>query len=98
MSKSLNGSICLTDLIELAKQQDKSFTKAKNGKIYCSVKLWINDEKDQYGNIASIQTTFKDATKEQKKYFGNFKEFEKQEPQPITQNDFPESIGDDLPF
>lgn len=74
MSKLLYGSICLTDVIELAKAKNGAVTKGKNGKLYVNVNVWINDEQDNYGNIAGIQTTFKDASKEDKKYIGNLKE------------------------
>lgn len=73
MSQKLYGSFDFSKLLELAKQGNKAFSKAENGKIYCNVDIWINDEKDKYGNNASIQTNFKDATKEDKVYFGNLK-------------------------
>jgi hypothetical protein len=73
MSKLLYGSIDFSKLLELAKAGNKAFSKAKNGKIYLNLNVWLNDEKDQYGNDASLQTTFKDATKEEKNYFGNLK-------------------------
>lgn len=73
MSQMLYGSLDFSKLLELAKKGDKAFTKHENGKIYLNVKAWINDEKDQFGNDASIQTAFKDATKEERIYFGNLK-------------------------
>lgn len=101
-SKLLVGSICFTDILELAKAGNKAFSRSKkNNKIYCSVNVWLNDEADQFGHNASIQTQFKDATKEEKKYVGNLKflEFQKEEPAALTQNDtsfLP--VEDDLPF
>lgn len=99
MSKLLFGSIDFSKLLELAKAGDKSFTKHKNGKLYVSLNVWINDEKDKVGNDASIQTNFKDATKEQKHYFGNLKFSEFKEPKPLGAEDtafIPEE--EDLPF
>jgi len=98
MSKLLYGSIDFTKLLELAKAGNKAFSKAENGKIYLNINIWINDEKDQYGNDASIQSNFKDATKEEKIYFGNLKISEKKEAEPLQagNNDVPNP--DDLPF
>ena len=72
------GSICLTDLIECAKQKHSAFTKGQNGKIYASVNVWLNNERDKYGNIMSIQLN---PTKEMKDldkrlYIGNMKQSE----------------------
>jgi len=98
MSKLLYGSIDFTKLLELAKAGNKAFSRADNGKIYLNLNVWINDEKDNYGNDASMQTSFKDAAKEDKIYFGNLKISEKKESEPIPENspEIPES--DDLPF
>jgi hypothetical protein len=81
------GSICLTDLIELAKKKHSAFTKGNNGKIYCAVNVWLNAETDKYGNIMSIQVN---PTKEMKDidgrpYIGNLKESDK--PKPISSRD-----------
>ena len=84
-------------MIEEAKKLNKAFKKAENGHIYANVNLWINDEKDQYGNCGSIQLNHKDSTKEERPYFGNFKEVSKKEPEAITQGDIPPAV-DDLPF
>ena len=98
MSKLLYGSINFSKLLELAKAGNKAFSKADNGKIYLNLNVWINDEKDQFGNDASMQTSFKEATKEDKFYFGNLKISEQQAPKPLEENssDIPES--DDLLF
>jgi len=98
MSKLLYGSIDFTKLLELAKGGNKAFSKADNGKIYLNLNVWINDEKDQYGNDASIQTSFKDAAKEDKIYFGNLKLSEKKENEPIPENSAEIPEADDLPF
>ena len=98
MSKLLYGSIDFSKLLELAKAGNKAFSKADNGKIYLNLNVWINDEKDQFGNDASMQTSFKEATKEDKFYFGNLKISEQQSPKPLEENssDIPES--DDFQF
>lgn len=98
MSKLLYGSIDFSKLLELAKSGDKSFSKADNGKIYCNLNVWINDEKDKFGNDASIQTNFKDATKEEKIYFGNLKVSEQKAPEPLQQNSSEIPDDSDLPF
>ena len=69
------GSIDFSKLIEQAKAGHKAFSKSeKNGKIYLNVDVYVKDEVDQFGNIASIRGTFKGATKEDKFYFANLKE------------------------
>ena len=83
MSKLLYGSIDFSKLLELAKAGNKAFSKAENGKIYMNLNVWINDEKDQYGNDASLQTSFKDCTKDDRVYFGNLKISEFSEPKPL---------------
>jgi len=98
MSKLLYGSVDFSKLLELAKAGNKAFSKAENGKIYLNLNVWINDEKDKFGNDASIQTTFKDCVKEEKIYFGNLKISEQKAPEPLQENsnDIPEES--DLPF
>ena len=98
MSKLMYGSLDFTKLLELAKVGNKAFSKAANGKIYLNLNVWINDEKDQFGNDASIQTSFKDATKEERHYFGNLKVSEFAEPKPLEENNAEIPDPDDLPF
>lgn len=74
MAQSYYGSIDFSKLIEQAKSGNKAFTKSENGKIYLNVRMYVNDEVDKYGNVASFQSNFKGATKEDKFYFGNLKE------------------------
>lgn len=81
------GSLCLTDMIEAAKKKHSAFTKGQNGKIYCSVNVWLNEEKDKYGNIMSVQLN---PTKEMKEidgraYIGNMKQSDG--PKPISDRD-----------
>jgi hypothetical protein len=71
---SYYGSIDFTKLVEMAKAGNKAFTKTENGKIYLNVRIWVNDELDKFGNVASFQSNFKGAQKEDKFYFGNLKE------------------------
>jgi hypothetical protein len=74
MAQSYYGSIDFSKLIEQAKSGNKAFSKSENGKIYLNVRMYVNDEVDKYGNVASFQSNFKGATKEEKFYFGNMKE------------------------
>ena len=75
MAQSFFGSIDFSKLLEMAKAGNKAFTKSeKNGRIYLNVDVYVKDEVDQYGNIASIRGTFKGAQKEDKFYFANLKE------------------------
>lgn len=71
---SYYGSIDFSKLMEQAKVGNRAFSKSENGKIYLNVRVWVNDELDKYGNVASFQSNFKGASKEDKFYFGNLKE------------------------
>lgn len=98
MSKLLYGSLCLTDLIEHAKTGHSAFTKAQNGKIYCSLNIWINDEKDKYGNDASLQINPAKESNHKKEYLGNFKYSGVKGSEPINVNDVPNLDELELPF
>lgn len=98
MSKLLYGSIDFSKLLELAKSGNKAFSRAENGKIYLNLNVWINDEKDRFGNDASVQTSFKDANKEDKHYFGNLKISEAPAPKPLEQNNAEVPAANDLPY
>jgi len=95
MAQSYYGSIDFSKLIEQAKSGNKAFTKSENGKIYLNVRMYVNDEVDKFGNIASFQSNFKGAGKEDKFYFGNMKESTPIDT-PVAVTDVPET--DDLPF
>ena len=71
----ITGSLCLSEINELAKAGHSSFTRAANGKIYFNVLIWENDEPDKFGNNFSVQLNAKkDAPDtEKKKYIGNMK-------------------------
>lgn len=81
------GSICLTDLIELAKKRHSAFTKGNNGKIYANINVWLNSEKDKFGNIMSVQInpTKEMKDKEDRVYIGNLKQSDG--PKPISDMD-----------
>ena len=98
MSKLLVGSIDFTKLLDEAKKGNKAFSRASNGKIYLNLNVWINEEKDKFGNIASLQSSFVDAQKEDKFYFGNLKEIEQKLPEPIAENSSEIPDSSDLPF
>lgn len=103
MSKLFTGSICLTDIVESAKKAHSSFVKSQtNGKVYCNVLLWENDEHDKFGNTHSLQlNSAKDKRDaEGKIYVGNFKPAEAKDPKPLSTTEA-KGIGDmvdGLPF
>ena len=77
--------------------KDKITTSEKNGKKYLNFNLWVNDKKDQYGNIGSInvsQTKEERESGQKKVYFGNIKPVERNAPQAAASVD----PTDDLPF
>jgi hypothetical protein len=78
MSTRFYGSICVSDLVDLAHKKHSAFSKADNGKIYANVTVWLNDEKDKYGNIMAVQLSPKKELREQdgQQYIGNMKETE----------------------
>lgn len=81
------GSIDLTLLIDEAKKKHSSFTKGNNGHVYASVNVWLNSEKDKYGNIMSIQINPSKEMKhiDKRIYIGNLKENEG--PKPVSDRD-----------
>lgn len=98
MSDFILGSICLTTLIEKAKQGHSAFSKsAKDGKVYFNYAEWINDEPNEFGQHSSILLSSSKEMKEQegKVYVGNGKKFENK---PVTQKDLPgDDFGDNIP-
>jgi hypothetical protein len=88
MSKMYTGSINLSRI-----EKDKIVKGAKSGDLFTNVVVWINDEKDEYGNDGAIQQQTKKG--EAKIYLGNFKAYEKQEDTIVDAT--PEET-DDLPF
>ena len=74
MNTLYTGSICLSDI-----DKTKIAKSEKNGKLYLSVDIWVNEQPDQYGNIGSInvrQSKEEREAKEKKTYIGNFKQLE----------------------
>ncbi len=103
MSKLINASICFTDLMDLAKKPHSAFTRAKNGKAYVSLQIWLNDEPDQYDHDVSIMMNSKKESREVegKVYIGNGKTstFGQSEPKQEKPDPFGEPIkADDFPF
>lgn len=63
-------------MIAKAKEGHSAFSKSeKNGKIYCNILVWENDEPDKFNNNHSVQlNASKDAAADQKGiYIGNMK-------------------------
>lgn len=102
MSEMFSGSICVTDILEKAKQGHSAFSKGNNGKIYMNVITWLNDKKDDYGNVMSHQlSSTKDKRDEEVKkygkvtYIGNSKRIESK---PIGDKDLPpDDFGSNIP-
>ena len=100
MAQGFYGSICLTDI-----PKDKITVSEKNGKKYLNISLWVNDELDQYQNVANIsvsQTKDEREAKVKKTYIGNLKYAQAQATaKPATQAqpiNTPPVMADDLPF
>ncbi len=99
MGQLINGSLCLTDIVEHAKKGHSAFNKGKNGKIYFNITEWVNDEKDDYGNDVSflLNSSKEKKDAEGKIYIGNGKKAAgSSTPIQSAQSEIP-SI-DDLPF
>jgi hypothetical protein len=100
MAQLFTGSICLTDLIDMAKQRHSSFQKGQsNGKIYCNIKIWVNDEVDKFGNSVGLQLNSSKEMRDTEKvfYIGNAKKVESASPQPLSNVDI-QVLESDLPF
>ena len=102
MSILINGSLCLTDLIEQAQKAHSAFTRGKNGKVYVNITQWLNDEADQYGNDASFQLNSSKEKRETegKVYIGNGKKSIGAQTTPIAAAEQTAMAGslDNLPF
>ena len=60
--------------IDLTKIDRSKIVHGKNGQEYFSMTMYVNDEKDDYGNDASVieaQSKLEREAKEAKKYLGN---------------------------
>lgn len=107
MSKMLIGSIDLNKV-----DKSKIITKDKNGKPfengakYLNVVVWVNDQEDNYGNIASIQQSISKEEREsgvKATYIGNLKDLQSNQPPQPQNNNSNNSVAkadepDDLPF
>lgn len=78
MSKMLIGSLSWDKLKEAGRNGHSAFYKGKDGNTYFNVIVWLNDEKDKYGNDASVQLNPKKDKKDTdpKIYIGNLKNSE----------------------
>jgi len=103
-SKLYSGTICVTDLMEQLKSGHSAFSKfGGNGKVYCNVLLWENNEVDKFNNTHSLQLNSKKEVKDTEKrvYLGNFKPIEKKSTSSqLNKNDIDSLKVDDtdLPF
>lgn len=98
MSKLFAGSLCLTDILEAAKNGHSAFSKsAKNDKVYFNVATWQNDQPDKYGNIMSHQLNSRKEMRESEPafYIGNSKQMESSKP--ISNNDLDDSALSNIP-
>ena len=87
--------------------KDKDGNPFSNGAKYLNVVVWVNDQNDQYGNIASIQENISKEEREsgvKATYIGNLKDLSQNQQQTVTnavsQNNTSISTDepDDLPF
>ena len=96
MNQSFYGSICVTDILDSLRNKHSSFSKGKNGKIYMNVTVWLNEHKDEFGNIMSAQANPVKDSNDKKFYIGNFKKSESQS-KPISDRDIPKDSDFDVP-
>lgn len=78
----INGSICITDIIDLMTKGHSAFKRSsKNQKVYMNITEFINEDADEYGNHSSYKlNSSKEKREEEKKanggkdhYIGNGK-------------------------
>jgi hypothetical protein len=88
MADRFFGSICLTTLIEKARNGHSAFSKADNGKVYFDYVEFVNDEPNEYGQHTALLLSSKKERFEQegKVYIGNGTRSEKK---PVTNSDLP---------
>lgn len=94
-SQLFGGSICITELMEKVKSGHSAFSKSiKNGKVYCNILVWVNEEKDEFGNNISLQlsSTKEKRDSEGKIYIGNAKKLETSKP--VSASDAPSDNWD----
>lgn len=83
--KMLNASICVSDISELYKQGHSGFMKAKNGKVYASLTVWVNETEDQYGQSGSVQLNPTLDGKGKREYVGNIRKPKPKQAEPTGQ-------------
>jgi hypothetical protein len=49
----INGSICLSELNELAKAGHSAFTRSQDGRIYCNFTGWCNSANDDFKDFSA---------------------------------------------
>lgn len=94
MSEFILGSMCLTTLIEKAREGHSAFSKSpKDGKVYFNYAEWINDEPNEFGQHSSLLLSSQKDKKEEegKVYIGNGKKFENK---PVGVKDLPKDDWD----
>ena len=83
--------------IDVTKIKKEHLYKGEKG-TYANIDVWINDEKDKYGNDAGVKQTYKVGDKFDSHYIGNGKWFEKvQDAEVVEEPSKVEGTGD-LPF
>ena len=104
MAKLLYGSINFDELLAQIRTGtiNTEIVTRKNGETFRSVSLniWVNDQEDQYGNIASVQLQLKKENRdkgEKSPYIGNLKQYTPKV-QEGTAEDFKEEDDDGLQF
>jgi len=81
------GSVCLSDLNEEAKKGNPAFKRSEtNGKIYCNVIAFWNEEPDEKNRICSLAISKDKESSEKTKYVGTFYDKPKVNDQPIEQD------------
>ena len=98
MANKTRVSICIDDLFAQSKANHPAFNKGKNGKTYCNVDIWENDQADQYGNDYSVSLYDKETKKAT--YVGNGKKYVAPSSKTDQNNNTSilDNIDDGLPF
>lgn len=94
MSRLLLGSINLTELNAKLKSGDIDIFTSEKGIEYVNVAMWINDNPNEWGQVASLSHR---SEKGNTTYLGNFKD-NKPQGGPARQAQAPQANADDLPF
>lgn len=90
------GSICLSDLNEQAKKGNPAFRRSEaNGKIYCNIIAFFNEEADEKNRIGSIAISKDKESSEKTIYVGTLYDKPAVKNEPI-ENDIPSDEDFDL--